>query len=187
MNTPARPVPWLAATAILTLSSDSAPAATPRSERVATRIAERAYARQSIAEARAVRAEARLAAIAPAVPVPPPPRLTTVRRMLRAGVPLNGQPPLNGPPPLGGQPLLVGPPSAGPLPSAVAGPAPLRPAAPVAAAPATDRATDQVSADGTRSVLAAAEEPAASTAARKPAGPAVTHPPIELLPTPTPQ
>jgi len=191
MNTPARPFPWLAATAILTLSSDSAPAATPRSERVATRIAERAYSRQSIAEARAVRAEARLAAIAPAVPVPPPPRPTTVRRMLRAGVPLNGQPPLNGtpplngPPPLGGQPLLVGPPSAGPLPSAVAGSALIRPAAPVAAAPATD----DVSADGTRSVLAAAEEPAAaaSTAARKPTGPAVTHPPIELLPTPQPQ
>ena len=183
MNTPARPFPWLAATAILTLSSDSAPAATPRSERVATRVAERAYARQSIAEARAVRAEARVAAIAPAVPVPPPPRPTTVRRMLRAGVPLNGSPPLNGPPPLGGQPLLVSPPSAGPLPSAVAGPAPIRPTAPVAAAPATD----QVSADGTRSVLAAAEEPAASNAARKPAGPAVTHPPIELLPTPQPQ
>jgi hypothetical protein len=189
MNTPARPFPWLAATAILTLSSDSAPAATPRSERVATRVAERAYARQSIAEARAVRAEARLVAIAPTVPVPPPPRPITVRRMLRAGVPLNGQPPLNGPPPLdgrpplGGQPLLVGPPSAGPLPSAVAGSTPIRPTAPTAAAPATD----QVSADGTRSVLAAAEEPAASTAAREPAGPAVTHPPIELLPTPQPQ
>ena len=55
MNTPARPFPWLAATAILTLSSDSAPAATPRSERVASRVAERAYARPSIAEARAVR------------------------------------------------------------------------------------------------------------------------------------
>jgi len=185
MNTPARPFPWIAATAILTLSSGTAPAATPRSERVATRIAERAYARQSIAEARAVRAEARVAAIAPAVPVPPPPRPTTVRRMLRAGVPLNGQPPLNGPPAVGGQPLLIGPPSAGPRPSAVVGSAPIRPAAPVAAAPATD----DVSADGTRSVLATAEEPAAaaSTAARTPAGPAVTHPPIELLPTPQPQ
>jgi len=179
MNTPAQPFPWLAATAILTLSSGTAPAATPRSERVATRIAERAYARQSIAEARAVRAEARVAAIAPAVPVPPPPRPTTVRRMLRAGVPLNG------PPAVGGQPLLIGPPSAGPRPSAVVGSAPIRPAAPVAAAPATD----DVSADGTRSVLATAEEPAAaaSTAARTPAGPAVTHPPIELLPTPQPQ
>ena len=177
MNTPARPFPWLAATAILTLSSETAPAATPRSERVATRIAERAYARQSIAEARAVRAEARVAAIAPAVPVPPPPRPTTVRRMLRAGVPLNG------PPPLGGQPLLVGPPSADQRASTVAGSAPLRPAAPVAVTPAPD----DVSADGTRSVLATAEEPAASTAARKPAGPAVTHPPIELLPTPQPQ
>lgn len=183
MNTPARPFPWLAATAILTLSSDTAPAATPRSERAATRLAERAYARQSIAEARAVRAEARVAAIAPAVPVPPPPRPTTVRRMLRAGVPLTGQPPLNGPPPLGGQPLLVGPPSADQRASTVAGSAPLRPAAPVAVTPAPD----DVSADGTRSVLATAEEPAASTAARKPAGPAVTHPPIELLPTPQPQ
>jgi hypothetical protein len=181
MNTSARPFPWLAATAFLTLSSDTAPAAAPRSERVAARVAERAYARQSIAEARAVRAEARLAAIAPAVPVPPPPRPATVRRMLRAGVPLNGQPPL------AAQPLLVGPLSAAQQPSTTAAPVAIPPATPVAAAPATDRATDDISADGTRSVLTAAEEPAASTAVRQPAGPAVTHPPIELLPTPQPQ
>jgi len=181
MNTPARPFPWLAATAILTLSSDTAPAATPRSERVATRVAERAYARQSIAEARAVRAEARVAAIAPVVPAPPPPRPTTVRRMLRAGVPLNGQPPLTA------QPLLVGPSSAGQQPPTAAAAVAIPPAAPVAVAPATDRATDDISADGTRSVLTAAEEPAASSAVRQPAGPAVTHPPIELLPTPQPQ
>jgi hypothetical protein len=183
MNTPARPFPWLAATAILTLApdTDTALAAAPRSERVSARIAERAYARQSIAEARAVRAEARVAAIAPAVPVPPPPRPTTVRRMLRAGVPLNGQPPLTA------QPLLVGPSSAGQQPPTTAVAVAIPPAAPVAAAPATGRASDDVSADGTRSVLTAAEEPAVSTAVRQPAGPAVTHPPIELLPTPQPQ
>jgi len=62
----------------------------PRAERVANRIAERRYARLSIAEARAARAEARVAEIAPAVPVPPPPRRATVRRLRRAGVPLGG-------------------------------------------------------------------------------------------------
>jgi hypothetical protein len=36
-------------------------------------------------------------------------------------------------------------------------------------------------------VLATAEEPATTAAPREPAGPAVTHPPIELLPTPAPQ
>lgn len=65
----------------------------PRTERVANRVAERRYARMSIAEARVVRAEARVAEIAPAVPVPPPPRPATVRRMARAGVPLGGPTP----------------------------------------------------------------------------------------------
>lgn len=184
MNTPARPFPWLAATAILTLSSDSALAATPRSERVASRIAERAYARQSIAEARAVRAEARAAAIAATVPVPPPPRPTTVRRMLRAGVPLNAQPPLVAQPPTVSQPAVVSVPPGGQVPAPVVEATPVRPADPVAAPVAGDS-----SADGTRSVLATAEEPASvsGTTARQPSGPAVMHPPIELLPTPQPQ
>jgi hypothetical protein len=45
-------------------------------------------------------------------------------------------------------------------------------------APPADRADD-----GTQSVLTRAEAPA-TTEPRAPAGPAVTHPPIELLPTP---
>ena len=183
MNTQAWPFPWLAATAILTLSSDTAPAAPPRSERVASRIAERAYARQAIAEARAVRAEARAAALAAAVPVPPP-SPTTVRRMLRAGVPLNAQPPLVSQPPIIAKPAPGAVPLGGPLPSAVGEATSVRPAAP-AAAPVADNS----SVDGTRSVLATAEEPvsASGATAREPSGPAVTHPPIELLPTPQPQ
>lgn len=59
--------------------------ASPRSERVAARIAERAYARQAIAEARAAQAQARVAQIAPLVP-PPPPSPATIRRLARAGV-----------------------------------------------------------------------------------------------------
>lgn len=184
MNTPARPFGWLATTAILTLSTASASAATPRSDRVAARIAERAYARQSIAEARAVRAEARVAAIAPVTPVPPPPRPATVRRMLRAGVPLNAPPPAHAM-----QPVVVEAPATQPIAAhAVVPPsaAPTQTTTP-ATQPPTPAVTADVADDGTRSVLATAEAPAAASASREPAGPAVTHPPIELLPTPQPQ
>jgi len=160
----------------LAYPSLSVAATRPRSERVTERIVERTYARQSIAEARAARAEARVAAIAPVAPVPPPPRPATVRRMARAGVP----------------PI----PSGAPAPRAVArtspgAPAPVNPA-PVAAPHAVAKPDAQPATndsiilpnDGTRSVLTAAEEPLAETGSREPAGPAVTHPPIELLPTP---
>jgi hypothetical protein len=184
MNAPTRPFAGLAVTAILmlstglTLSTGMVSAATPRSERVAARMAERAYARQSIAEARAARAEARVAEIAPLVPVPPPPRPATVRRMARAGVPPRGAMP----------PAVVttAPPAAVSTPPATPPAVAVQPAQPSPAA-SPSPAPAAVSPDGTRSVLAAAEEPAAAAADRKPAGPAVTHPPIELLPTPQPQ
>lgn len=80
----------LVVTAAVVLGSPTASALPPRSERVTARIAERAYARQAIADARAERAGARVDAIAPVAPLPPPPRPATVRRMLRAGVPLEG-------------------------------------------------------------------------------------------------
>lgn len=198
MNAPTRPFAGLAVTAILmlstglTLSTGMVSAATPRSERVAARMAERAYARQSIAEVRAARAEARVAEIAPLVPVPPPPRPATVRRMARAGVPLNA--PLAGVtavgvPPRGAMPPAVvttAPPAAVSTPPATPPAVAVQPAQPSPAA-SPSPAPAAVSPDGTRSVLAAAEEPAAAAADRKPAGPAVTHPPIELLPTPQPQ
>lgn len=188
MNAPTRPLVWLAALATLAIASRSAMAVTPRSDRVAARVAERAYARRSIAEARAVRAEARVAEIAPRVPVPPPPRPATVRRMARAGVPLNGQPPPAAQP-LGAQR------AAAPAPANTAvAPAPVRPAVPsvrptppTPSAPPTPAASADVADDGTRSVLTGSQEPAAAPAAREPAGPAVTHPPIELLPTPQPE
>lgn len=182
----------LFALATLTISTGIAAAATSRSERVTARIAERAYARQSIAEARAARAEARVAEIAPLVPVPPPPRPATVRRMARAGVPMGG--------PLPGAVVALPQPPRGPMPAAVATArpatsapaavaAPLRPqepastsvVAPRPAAPA-DRADD-----GTQSVLTTAEEPTPAPAPREPSGAAVTHPPVELLPTPQPR
>ncbi len=190
-----RPVVWLAVAANLTLSTEMISARPPRSERLAERMAERAYARQSIAEARAARASARVAEIAPLVPVPPPPRPATVRRMARAGVPLTA--PATGSS-LAGSPLPRASMAAAgttraPEPSAVVAP----PATPPAAAATAARAardgspliapSADISPDGTRSVLAAAEEPAAAAATRKPAGPPVTHPPIELLPTPQPQ
>jgi hypothetical protein len=53
-----RPVVWLAVAVNLTLSTEMISARPPRSERLAERMAERAYARQSIAEARAARARA---------------------------------------------------------------------------------------------------------------------------------
>jgi len=185
----------------------SAEARPPRAERVADRIAERRYARLSIAEARvadaearAARAEARVAQIAPAVPVPPPPRPATVRRMARAGVPLGGPLP---PPVVAARPPV--PPravaqaageSAGqavgqlarpvnPQP-AVAGPTAERGAWTLSPDDAVAPATAEVAPDGTRSVLSAgggAVQPAAAPAPGRP-GPAVTQPPVELLPTP---
>ena len=195
-----RPVVWLAVAANLTLSTEMISARPPRSERLAERMAERAYARQSIAEARAARASARVAEIAPLVPVPPPPRPATVRRMARAGVPLTA--PATGSslagPPLPRASMAAAGTTRAPGPSAVVAPPATPPAAtpPAAAATAARAARDgspltapsaDVAPDGTRSVLAAAEEPAAAAATRKPAGPPVTHPPIELLPTPQPQ
>jgi hypothetical protein len=195
-----RPVVWLAVAANLTLSTEMISARPPRSERLAERMAERAYARQSIAEARAERASARVAEIAPLVPVPPPPRPATVRRMARAGVPLTA--PATGSslagPPLPRASMAAAGTTRAPGPSAVVAPPSTPPPAtpPAAAATAARAARDgspliapsaDVAPDGTRSVLAAAEEPAAAAATRKPAGPPVTHPPIELLPTPQPQ
>lgn len=174
------------------IGADAAQAIPPRSERVINRAAERAYARASIAEARAARAEARVAAIAPIVPVPPPPRPATVRRMRRAGVPLGGQPPLvSGPAPVivrSTTPAVSGPPFASaPQPAIVAAESP---SASVATAPPALRQPSPVldqAADGTRSVLATAEEPAAEAGPRGPSPILDTGPPIELLPTPQPE
>jgi hypothetical protein len=195
-----RPVVWLAVAANLTLSTEMISARPPRSERLAERMAERAYARQSIAEARAARASARVAEIAPLVPVPPPPRPATVRRMARAGVPLTAPATgssLAGPPLPRASMAAAGTTRAPGPPAVVAPPSTPPPATPPAAAATAARAardgspltapSADVAPDGTRSVLAAAEEPAAAAATRKPAGPPVTHPPIELLPTPQPQ
>lgn len=160
----------------------------PRAERVANRVAERRYARMSIAEARVARAEARVAVIAPVVPVPPPPRPATVRRMARAGVPLGGPTP----------------------PAVAAAPAPAATGAPAiatAAKPTTSPAASEIGSwtldpdqgvspaaaaltpDGTRSVLSAGGDPSPPQPQRPaatpaPSGPAVTQPPVELLPTP---
>jgi DNA polymerase-3 subunit gamma/tau len=189
MSAPYRPrLAGLLAVATLTVSTGIAMAATPRQERITGRIAERAYARQSIAEARAARAEARVAEIAPRVPVPPPPRPATARRMARAGVPMGppvmagGGPPRSTPPAV----VITPPPAAS---AAVAEtPAPLRqpqPAAPLAGVPRPMPSADRAD-DGTTSVLTTAEEPTPATPPREPAGAAVMHPPIELLPTPAP-
>lgn len=174
MSTARRPFVWVAMATILPgLAGGDASAAPPRSQRVADRIAERAYARKSIAEARAARAEARVAEIAAFAPVPPPPRPATVRRMARAGVPLGG--PVVAP-------LVITPAApATPVTSATP-PAPAMPSV-----PGPKAAPNAVAEDGTRSVLATAEAPATQPATREPAGAAVTHPPIELLPTPQPQ
>lgn len=187
VNASVRPLVWLAALATLAITPRDAEAVPPRSDRAAARVAERAYARRSIAEVRAARAEARVAEIAPRVPVPPPPRPATVRRMARAGVPLVGQSPLTP------RPQLVGPlPAAATLPTrTVVESAPARPAAPAARPaappPAAPSTPADVADDGTRSVLTGSQEPAVAPAAREPAGAAITHPPIELLPTPQPQ
>lgn len=128
----AKMVAFLLAPALVALWAPTASALPPRSERVTARIAERAYARQAIAESRAERAGARVEAIAPVAPVPPPPRPATVRRMLRAGVPLEGilaasQPPATP------RVVLIPLPAVGPTPGAapaavVTGPAPIAPA-----------------------------------------------------------
>lgn len=178
----------------------------PRAERVASRIAERRYARVSIAEARVARAEARVAEIAPAVPVPPPPRPATVRRMARAGVPLGGPTPPT-------KALAPAPPSASSLtarrPAAAGTTATGAPATTTAEKPATPPAAGELGAwtlepdqgvtpataelapDGTRSVLSAGghsasqqPQPPRPAVTPTPLGPAVTQPPVELLPTP---
>jgi hypothetical protein len=199
------------AAAIFSPLSPEAVAISPRAERVADRIAERRYARMSIAETRAARAEARVAEIAPAVPVPPPPRPATVRRMARAGVPLGGPPPavVATPAPPAARPGVAATP---PAPAASAARSPSSAAADSSEPPASMAATASrtpvpepaagvwtldpdpaggpaVASDGTRSVLATGGEapakpadPGANAATRP--GAAVTQPPIELLPTP---
>ena len=191
---------------LLHVAAPPAWARPPRAARVADRVAERVYARQSIAEARAARAEARALEIARIVPEPPPPLPATVRRLTRAGVPLAGPPPA----------VVVAPLPLSPTPRPVAtsppvglarqpGPAVKQvPAAPAAATasrptpPATEpgvctldpdpAGTAVVGPDGTRSVLAtggeASAEPAPSNVEADRTGPAVTQPPVELLPTP---
>jgi hypothetical protein len=183
----------LATAAILSVSTGTVWAVPPRSERVAARIAERAYARQSIAEARAARAEARVAEIAPLVPVPPPPRPATVRRMARAGVPLAPPAPVVfGAPVIEPSRVMPAPPFVGPPVARPAEPAraivsaPPRPTAPVVTAAPQPTADADIADDGTRSVLTMAEEPAPQPAPGESKGSAVTHPPIELLPTPQP-
>jgi hypothetical protein len=201
------PLTWLgtcAATmvAAMIFSPPEAVARPPRAERAATRIAERRYARMSIAEARVAQAQARVAEIAPLVPVPPPPRPATVRRMARAGVPLGG-PTTPGvvatPAPQPPRSLAANPPAGPRAPQTAAAPA--QPAAPAAADPGVwtlepnegvTPATAEVDPDGTRSVLAAGGAPAAGPATPPatppaPAGPPVTQPAIELLPTPSAQ
>jgi hypothetical protein len=170
---------------------------TPR----AARVAERIYARQAIAEARAARAEARAAEIAKVVPVPPPPRPATVRRMARAGVPM-GTP---------SQAVIAAheaPVVSEPVAPNVDPPAVVRKATPGTQSPTGTASRDSkvvptpgawtldpdpasspvVEHDGTRSVLATSGEtpppPAAPATDVDRPGPAVTQPPIELLPTP---
>jgi hypothetical protein len=179
----------------------------PRAERVANRVAERRYARMSIAEARVARAEARVAEIAPAVPVPPPPRPATVRRMARAGVPLGGPTPpamAAAPAPQPPRSLAARQPAASPnagSPATAAAPAPaavVNRAAPAAATEpdawtldpeqGVSPAAATAAPDGARSVLKAGgdppAQPPAATPSPRPSGPAITQPPVELLPTP---
>jgi hypothetical protein len=165
----------------------------PRSERVLDRVAERAYARMSIAEARAARAGARVAEIAPVVPVPPPPRPATVRRMRRAGVPvaLAGQPALIVTP-ADPSSLPAAPPAVVAVPPTTVAPKPessqksIAAAAPPEPASPSEPAAD-IASDGTRSVLASNEELLLETGPRGPALTAEQDPPIELLPTPQPE
>lgn len=182
---------------------------TPR----AARIAERIYARQAIAEARAARAEARAAEIANVVPEPPPPRPITLRRMARAGVPLGAppqtviiakeMPPVTRAPAAVVQtpssvrqprasvqpPAVVKKPAASPAPATTASRAPAgEPGHGVWTLDPDPARSPVVESDGTRSVLATGGEtpppPAATPADVDRPGPAVTQPPIELLPTP---
>ncbi len=188
----------------------------PRAERVANRVAERRYARMSIAEARVARAEARVAEIAPAVPVPPPPRPATVRRMARAGVPLGGPTPpavrATPAPPAprslaAHQPAAdsgAGSPATAAVPLSPPSPAPAAVVNRTSPAAATEPgvwtldadqgvspAAAELAPDGTRSVLSAGGAAPSKTAVpAEPAdrsGPAVTQPPVELLPTPNPR
>ncbi len=177
------------------IAAEPAAALPPRS----VRIAERVYARQAIAEARAVRAEARAAEMAKVMPEPPPPRPATLRRMARAGVPLAGQPqtaiaaqaapPVMRAPVVVQAPAVTRPPAASPAPAATASRPPVAdPARGVWTLDPDPAGSATVDADGTRSVLATGGEappmPAAPPADAERSGPAVTQPPIELLPTP---
>jgi hypothetical protein len=193
-------MPLVLALAPLPCFNADAQARPPRAERVADRIAERRYARMSIADARAARAEARVAEIAPVVPVPPPPRPATLRRMARAGVPLGGPtpPPVVATRPLGRPPVVAGQLPAGP-PVVATRPAPAPAASAVtprqpapsatAARPAPPAATEpgawtldpdegvapasaEVAPDGTRSVLSAGGSPPAPTRSAEPVAPA---------------
>jgi hypothetical protein len=171
----------LAVLAAVVCFARPAAAVTPRAERVTARIVERTYARQAIAEARAARAEARVAEIAPLAPVPPPPRPATVRRMARAGVPLAGPT----------APATAASPAGPAAAAAAAAAAPRAPAPTVArAVPAGDEPTGLILAspdvalpnDGTRSVLANAEESVPTK--REPTPAPKAGDPAELLPTP---
>jgi hypothetical protein len=205
------PLAWLgtcAATMVAAtiFSPPEAVARPPRAERAANRIAERRYARMSIAEARVAQAQARVAEIAPLVPVPPPPRPATVRRMARAGVPLGG-PTTPGvvatPAPQPPRSLAANAPARPPAPMTAAAPAKPAPAPSPGSSPADPGAwtlepdanvapvAAEVAPDGTRSVLAAGGQPVADSATQSPAtptpapaGPSVAQPAVELLPTP---
>lgn len=193
-------------TAVATIASPVMPQVSAFPPR-AVRVAERRYARLSIAEARAVRAEARVVGIAPLVPVPPPPRPVTVRRMMLAGVPVVAPiPPVVGlapvPPPWFAfwppAPFFAPPAAVAVVSPGAAPPQVVVPAEPTAAAaaepgawtldpePAVAPAGAEVSDDGTRSVLSAggAGPPSGQSPPAAPSGPVVTQPPIELLPTP---
>ena len=191
---------------LLHVAAPPAWARPPRAARVADRVAERVYARQSIAEARAARAEARALEIARIVPEPPPPRPATVRRLTRAGVPLAGPPPavVVAPLPLSPtrRPVATSPPvglarqpgpavkqvPAAPAAATASRPTPPAPEPGVWTLDPDPAGTAVVGPDGTRSVLAtggeASAEPAPSNAEADRTGPAVTQPPVELLPTP---
>lgn len=174
------------------------PLASPRAERVANRIAERRYARMSIAEARMARAADRAAEIAALVPEPPPPRPVTVRRLARAGVPPGGfsvpagagSPPVSRP----AAPAAVRPQPAATVPAspdanATASGRPETPSVDADAGAwtlAPDPAVQPAAAgpDGTRSVLTGGDVSAPPRPGVDRPGPAVTQPPVELLPTP---
>jgi len=180
------------------LTAADAPPVPPPSPRM-LRLAERAYARQAIAEARAARAEAHAAEMAKAVPVPPPPRPLTVRRMARAGVPLGGPTQTvivahETPPAVQTVVPAVEPPKVVRAPASVSPPSSKTASKPASPEPGVwtldpdPAGAPLVESDGTRSVLSTGGEspplvlPESSSADHS--GPAVTQPPIELLPTP---